>query len=271
VIPIGDTPNADRTPWMNWGIIAANVLVYLFVNVPLSRPLTMAELSRPEVQTVVSRLWEQSKESEDPRLPERVAFQVFLGRLQAYDLVVQEFGYKPGASSLVDLFACMFLHAGFLHLAGNMLYLWIFGDNVEARLGPLWYLAAYLFTGVVATFSHAAFAGGSMMPLVGASGAISGMLGFYLVWYPRNRVKILFWIYFFIDIIYLPATLVLLFFLVVQNLFPALLGGPTSTAHGAHLGGFVAGMLLAWLLKDTLPMPVMRPERMRLRTRYRRL
>ena len=104
----------------------------------------------------------------------------------------------------------MFLHAGFLHLFGNMLFLWIYGDNVEHRLGHVPYLFWYLATGVAATLFHMLGASGSQIPLVGASGAISGMLGFYFVWFPRNQVRLL-WLLppFVMQVFEVPARLVL--------------------------------------------------------------
>jgi membrane associated rhomboid family serine protease len=162
---------------------------------------------------------------------------------------VDRYGYKPGKPDLFALFACMFLHSGFMHIGGNMLMLWIFGDNVEARLGRLGYLAAYLITGVVATLSFALAAGKSNVPLVGASGAISGVLGFYLIWFPRNQIRVLI-LYFYFLFIHVRAFWVLGIFLLIQNVLPFLMErgtGGGGVAHGAHIGGFVAGMVGALL------------------------
>jgi rhomboid family protein len=176
-----------------------------------------------------------------------------VGETEYQDLVTR-FGSIPAAPSLPDMFTSMFMHANFMHLAGNMLFLWIFGDNVEARLGHVGYLAAYLATGLAGGLVDATFRPGSAIPGIGASGAISGVLGMYLIGFPKNRVRILmFWG--FIGVIHIPAWLVLSFYFVFQNLFPALaglghLGG--GVAYGAHLGGFAAGVvvflaLLPWL------------------------
>jgi len=142
----------------------------------------------------------------------------------------------------------MFLHADFLHLLSNMLMLWIFGDNVEARLGRVGYLVAYLVTGVAATLSFAAAASKSMTPLVGASGAISGVLGFYLIWFPRNQVRVAIFFFFYFFFVHVRALWVLGIYLVV-NLLPFLRGGAAGggIAYGAHLGGFFAGMAGAFL------------------------
>jgi len=132
-----------------------------------------------------------------------------------------------------------------------MLYLWIFGNNVEARLGPLRFLFWYLVTGVAAVALHAVMNLRSPAPLVGASGAISGVLGFYLLWFPRNVVKV--WVFlfpFYIGVVRVGAVWVLGIFLLVDNLLPLLIvpaGG--GVAHGAHIGGFLAGMAAAWIMR----------------------
>jgi membrane associated rhomboid family serine protease len=133
-----------------------------------------------------------------------------------------------------------------------MLYLWIYGNNVEHRLGALAYLFWYLATGVAAIVFHALFNLGSPVPLVGASGAISGVLGFYLIWFPRHVVKVFVFLFpFYVGIVHVGATVVLVLFLVVDNLLPFVLAPHGSgVAHGAHIGGFLAGMLVAWLRRD---------------------
>src|SRR5262249_32019185 len=167
-----------------------------------------------------------------------------------YDLVVFRWGFRPAAPSAVDALTCMFLHAGFLHLFGNMLFLWIYGDNVEHRLGSVPYLCWYLGTGVAATLFHMLRASGSEIPLVGASGAISGILGFYFFWSPRNRVRLL-WLLppFLMQVFEVPARIVLGIYLVLDNLLPYLfVSGDVGVAHGAHIGGFLAGLAAAWLM-----------------------
>jgi membrane associated rhomboid family serine protease len=149
----------------------------------------------------------------------------------------------------------MFLHGGWLHLVGNMLFLWIYGDNVENRLGRFGYLLAYIGSGVAATLFFAIFVPGSDVPMVGASGAISGVLGFYYLWFPRNQVKVFIFLFpFIMNTFLLPARLVLGLYLLLDNLIPFLVNGGTATgvAHGAHIGGFVAGLALAFGI-DRLP------------------
>jgi hypothetical protein len=133
-----------------------------------------------------------------------------------------------------------------------MLFLWIYGDNVEHRLGRLPFLFWYLVTGVAATLAFALFAGGSLVPLVGASGAISGVLGFYFLWFPRNTVRVFVFLFpFFMNVIAIPARIVLGIYLVVDNFLPFLFtqgAGGGGVAYGAHIGGFVAGLGVAWMM-----------------------
>ena len=239
VLPIGDAPNPRGVPYVTYALIAANVAVYVLVTLPLS-----AAKPAPGDPLVAEYL-----RAVGPALHGRVPLDVLRTQLTAYDLFVFTRGFVPGHPSVVALFVSMFLHAGLLHLAGNMLFLWIYGDNVERRLGAGWYLLTYLGTGVFATLAHWAGAPGSPLPVVGASGAISGVLGCYFVWFPRNIVRLLWLIPPFIGhVVEVRARIVLGFYLVAENVLPYLLtteeGG---VARGAHIGGFVAGVALAWL------------------------
>ncbi len=144
------------------------------------------------------------------------------------------------------VFTSMFLHGGVMHLAGNMLFLWIFGDNLEDRMGHLPYLAFYLATGIAAGVAHVLGGPGSMVPTVGASGAIAGVMGGYLLLFPRARVDVLLIFIVFVRIITIPAALVLLLWFAIQVL--AGLGSSPDmggVAYWAHAGGFVAGAVLA--------------------------
>src|SRR6266511_154286 len=178
-----------------------------------------------------------------PRTPARLARET-----SAFDLFVFTHGFRPSNPTPASLIFCMFLHSGFLHLAGNMLFLWIYGDNVERRLGLLRYLFWYLATGSVATLFHALWAHDSPIPLVGASGAISGILGFYFLWFPRNRVRVLWFLPpFLMQVFEIPARIVLGVYLVLDNLLPFVLAGATEgVAYGAHIGRFLAGLAMAW-------------------------
>ncbi|MFZ3151922.1 MAG: rhomboid family intramembrane serine protease [Anaerolineaceae bacterium] len=159
-------------------------------------------------------------------------------------------GFDVGDVS--NIFTSMFMHAGWTHLIGNMLYLWIFGDNVEDRLGHFRYLAFYLVGGVVAAFAHIAINPSSQIPTVGASGAIAAVLGAYLVLYPRSRVYTFIPLGFFFRLTLLPASLVLIIWFIMQ-LFNGVLSIGSSdvggTAFWAHIGGFVFGAFIGLLFR----------------------
>ena len=157
-------------------------------------------------------------------------------------------GYWVG--DLLTMVASMFLHGGLLHIGSNLLYLWIFGDNVEDRLGHGRYLAFYLLCGILATLAHAVFSPASRIPAIGASGAIAGVLGAYLILYPHARVMTLIPIFFIITIREIPAVFILGLWFVLQLFSGVGSLGVTDAqdmggvAYFAHIGGFVAGMLL---------------------------
>lgn len=157
------------------------------------------------------------------------------------------------------LFSCMFIHGGFLHLAGNMLFLWVFGNSMEHHLGPVRFLLLYLATGVAATLSHLAIETQSQVPLIGASGAVSGVLGAYLMTFPYNRIRALI-VMILITVIELPAVWLLgLWFLwqLFQGLTSLGLSSTVSVAFFAHVGGFVAGALLMAAARLLLRRPVL--------------
>lgn len=156
-------------------------------------------------------------------------------------------GHMPVAVTVVT---SMFLHGGWMHLIGNMLYLWIFGNNVEDAMGHGRFVLFYLLCGTAAVLAQAASAPDSTIPMIGASGAISGVLGAYLLLYPHARVLVLIPLGYFSRTMYLPAMVVLGFWFVLQ-LISTLLADPNQpgVAFGAHAGGFVAGMLLIPLFK----------------------
>ena len=141
-----------------------------------------------------------------------------------------------------------FLHAGFIHLIGNMWFLWIFGDNIEDRLGHVKYLCFYILCGAIASSVHVFFNSQSQIPCIGASGAIAAVLGAYMVTFPRARVTTIVPIFFFIQIIELPAVIVLGFWILIQ-FFGGTVSSTASASGGgvawwAHIGGFVSGIIL---------------------------
>ncbi len=239
VLPIGDTPNPRGVPAVTYVLIAINVAVYALVSLPLSM-----ERPAPGDPLLTAYLHAMSQSVDEATMRQLVE------RVTRYDLFVFQWGFRPASPTLVDLGASLFLHGGFLHLAGNMLFLWIYGDNVEARLGARGYLLWYLACGVAATLFFMAGDPDSPVPMIGASGAISGVLGFYFLWFPRNEVRLL-WMLppFLMHVIEVPARLVLGFYLVMDNILPYLVAAERSgVAHGAHIGGFIAGLAAAWLL-----------------------
>ena len=154
----------------------------------------------------------------------------------------------------------LFLHGGWLHLAGNMLYLWIFGNNIEDRLGRAAFFGFYLVGGIVAAAAQVAIEPGSSVPLIGASGAIAASLGAYLVLFPRARILSLVFLGFFYQLIQVPALLVLGFWFVLQLIDGVTSLGATSADGGiaffAHIGGFVAGIVIGLLVRGRGPGPL---------------
>lgn len=211
MIPIRDQLPTRRVPIVNYLIIAANILVFI-----------LQWMAGPNQEAFVYQ----------------------------YALIPANFTSTLNLSNITDIFTSIFMHAGLLHLAGNMLYLWIFGDNVEDRMGPVKFLVFYLVGGLVASLTHILTNPGSQIPTVGASGAIAAVLGAYLVLYPQSRVLTFIPIGFLMQLKLIPASIVLGLWFVLQLFNGVLsLGGPDigGTAFWAHIGGFVAGMLIAVL------------------------
>ena len=148
------------------------------------------------------------------------------------------------------VFTSMFLHGGFMHLAGNMLYLWIFGNNIEDVMGKFRFILFYFLCGIAAAFGQVLQDPASQIPMVGASGAISGVLGAYLLVYPHARVLVLIPLWFYVELIRLPAGWVLGFWFVLQILSSVLSSSEGGgVAWYAHIGGFIAGMILVPVMK----------------------
>lgn len=169
-----------------------------------------------------------------------------------YGLVPVRFINEP-IQTYPNIFSAMFLHAGLMHLAGNMLFFWIFGNNIEDVLGKVRFIAFYLLCGVIAAMSHVFMDTGSEIPMVGASGAIAGILGAYLVLFPRAKVKTLVFLGILVTVIRIPAAFLLIFWMGIQiysNLASGSEGG--GVAWMAHIGGFVAGMILILPFKASL-------------------
>ncbi len=264
LLPFGDFPNPPKAQWVTRILLGLNIAVFLLYSLPLTQAQVDDEYLRdPENRkTALEIIALRYDLSQFEGLELQEAQRQAMATLNRYDVAVMRYGYRPSSPSLLALFTCMFLHAGLLHLAGNMLYLWIFGDNVEARFGSVLYLLHYLLTGVAATMAFAWMNQKSGTPLVGASGAISGVLGAYLIWYPFNQVRVLLFLFVFFTVVHVPAIWVLGAYLVLDNLIPIFAKAESGVAYGAHVGGFAAGALLAFvrnLIKGTVPAP--RPRR----------
>jgi rhomboid family protein len=145
----------------------------------------------------------------------------------------------------------MFLHGGWLHLIGNMWFLWVFGNNVEDSMGHARYLAFYLLCGLAAAATQTFVSPESIVPMVGASGAISGVMGAYVILYPRVRVHMLVFLFIFVTRIVVPAYLMLGYWFLLQLLGGSAAQGEGGVAFWAHVGGFVAGAALISVFKDT--------------------
>jgi membrane associated rhomboid family serine protease len=180
----------------------------------------------------------------------------FLMPAQTQEAFVYQYGSIPieitHGQDLFTLFTCMFLHGGWMHLIGNMVFLWVFADNIEATIGPAKFLIFYLAGGIIASLTHSILSAGSQMPCVGASGAIAACLGAYLVMFPHSRIKVLFLLFF--TTFTVPAIYFLGFWIIQQFMsgFGSLGAATTDTsgvAYWAHIGGFVFGVFFGFLFR----------------------
>ncbi|MEU0019678.1 rhomboid family intramembrane serine protease [Streptomyces rochei] len=255
VIPVHDVNPARRTPWVTYALILANVLVFLFT--PGTAASVTGEGSLAQLchlEAFLDQYAAVPQELLHHRMPALVPTGDTGVGPQGPGCVVGPPDYDK--SPELSVLTAMFLHGGWLHLLGNMLFLWIFGNNVEDRLGHLPYLLSYGVCGYAATYGFALLDSDSGAPLIGASGAIAGVLGAYLVLYPRARVWVLVPFLIFLPL-RLPAWIVLGFWFGLQAVYSS--GGAVSeagtVAYAAHVFGFVAGMLIAWPLRRGTPPP----------------
>lgn len=231
LFPIGDDNRGRQsTPFITWGLISINVAVW-FLQLFSGQDFTYAFAVTPyEIVHATD-------------LTDVVEFQ--------NGEEVSTLYHVPGPDPIfLTLLFSMFMHGSWGHLIGNMLYLFIFGDQIEDILGHFKYLTFYFLTGLIATLSHIFIDPESVVPLLGASGAIAGVLGAYLIKYPLNRVRM--WFFFFT--FYLPAFLVLGFWIFQQLAAQVSLLGD-GVAYMAHIGGFFAGsvLIILWRTKDENP------------------
>ncbi|MHB8762811.1 MAG: rhomboid family intramembrane serine protease [Deferrisomatales bacterium] len=224
MFPIRDTIPSRRTPYVTYGLIAANLAVFV-------HQLGMGPV---ELQRFFS----------------------YWGILPARYSTPEVWRHFGVVEQLLPFFSSMFLHGGFLHILGNLWMLWIFGDNVEDWFGSGKYLVFYLFCGVASGLIHLAFNWGSQLPTIGASGAIAGVMGAYFLLYPRARVLTLVPIFFFLTFLEVPAWVFLGFWFLLQFLSGTAAmaaGGAGGIAWWAHIGGFVAGAAVVFLLGGAKP------------------
>jgi membrane associated rhomboid family serine protease len=242
MLPVGDFLRTRETPYVNWTLIAINVGVFLY-------SLTLD--TRPDLVLAGARTSEADRFLIDwGFVPACLA--EFAG--VATDASPRDLAAicPIGSRELLQPFTSMFLHAGWAHILGNMVFLWIFGDNVEDRMGHARYLLFYLMCGLAAATVQTFMAVDIVVPNVGASGAIAGIMGAYLVLYPRQMVQVIIFPLFFLPFT-VPA-IVLIGFWFVTQIFSGLadIGRATAgsgVAWWAHVGGFVAGALLIWLFR----------------------
>ena len=212
MIPIGDINPRRHFPWATLLVVVANTLIFLFM-----------ELLPSSTQTGI----------------------YYAGGIIPYRLTV-----LGGWSSWLTILSSMFLHGGWSHIIGNMIFLWVFGDNIEDRFGPLGFLALYLLSGAVAGLTQVVFNPLSQVPIIGASGAISGIAGAYLLLFPKARIRVLFTVIIFWRIVEVRAAAFLIIWFLWQ-LIQGVISLSTASGGGvawfAHVGGFAAGLLLAIL------------------------
>ena len=238
VLPLGDSHRTSITPVATYTLIALNLVVYLG-QVYLGTRFTTSYAATP---------WEILHAID---LPGGIA-----------ELEAQ--GIEQGGVAIpvwLTLFTSLFLHGSPLHVAGNMLYLWIFGDNVEEVLGTLRYVAVYLACGLVGNLAMVTLAPDSLVPILGASGSVAGIMGAYLIWFPHHRVRVLF----IRIIVEIPAVWVIVSWIAIQ----AVLGladraSAGEIAYVAHLGGALLGIAVGLLYRDRAR-PFETPDWMRLR------
>ena len=222
MIPIGDYAGERRHfPYVNYALIVLNVLAFLY------------EIMQPDAQLI--------------------RFITQWGAVPREIVTGTDLDPTIGVPVYVTLLTSIFLHGGWLHLGGNLLYLWVFGDNVENAFGPVKYILFYLVCGVAATAAQIAIDPTSTIPTVGASGAIAGVMGAYLVMFPGATVRTLVILVVFVTVVYLPAILVIgVWFLLQLVSGVTSLGAQTQqggVAFFAHIGGLIAGALLALILR----------------------
>jgi membrane associated rhomboid family serine protease len=278
VLPLKDNNPTSRFPIVTVALIVACVAVFIWqLNFPTNHRLDQAgfgsiDQSSLEYGAIPYRITHTSAGKCDIGAVDQVSPQQFqagvvcpgtkdyaeaVARSRAHpqdDLGPFQIDQKPW---WVTLFTSMFMHGGFLHIAGNMLFLWVFGNNIEDRLGRVKFLLFYLLAGLIAVYTQALIDPGSTAPTIGASGAIAGVLGAYALLFPRARVLTLIFIIFFVTLVEIPALILLAIWFILQFV-PALgqvavgSGGDQGVAYFAHVGGFAFGLAVAATMLYTM-------------------
>lgn len=241
MIPIRDNIPSRTVPIVNYAVIIACTIVFVLQLGEGRRGGRLIE----RFGMIPARVMHPNR-SIEVRQPIRVRTPVG-DRLQVATRIME----PSVVATILTMVTCIFLHGGWMHFIGNMWFLYIFGDNVEDRFGHFGYLAFYLFAGVVASGAHLVTNIGSTIPTIGASGAIAGVMGAYLILYPRAKVLTVLPIFFFFQMIILPAPLYLGVWFLLQSFQGVSSFGSVESAGvawWAHIGGFVAGLVLAFLL-----------------------
>lgn len=232
MIPIGDDNPTKTVPYITYALIAVNILVYL--------------IDRIGAHGEVGNLWNLSMVPQAIMKNKDVLVPV-ARTSQGQILTALYQGLNP---KWLTIFSSMFMHGGIMHIAGNMLYLWIFGNNIEDALGHFAFILFYFAAGFIAALAHILTNINSTIPLVGASGAIAGVLGAYFYLFPKSKVRTLVFLGIFWTFVEIPAVIVLGFWFVSQLL--NLMGSSGSlgggVAYAAHIGGFVAGLALILIM-----------------------
>jgi membrane associated rhomboid family serine protease len=271
VLPLKDNNPTSRFPVVTVGLIVACVLVFIWqLNFPENERLSDAgfghiDQSSLEYGAIPYRITHPSTGDCDigavsEFAPGQFEAGVVCPGTEDFDEAVARSQSNPGANLgpfqidqkpwWVTAFTSMFMHGGWLHIIGNMLFLWVFGNNIEDRMGRVKFLLFYLLAGLIAVYTQAVIDPGSTAPTIGASGAIAGVLGAYALLFPRARVLTLIFIVFFVTLVEIPALILLALWFILQFV-PALgqvavgSGGDQGVAYFAHVGGFVFGLAVA--------------------------
>ena len=241
MIPLADENPARTTPYVVYALLVLNVLVYL------------VDIIGPKTRFGGDFLWNYSMipravvTNKAEPIPYPVVITLPDGRQVRVRAAVPHTGLDP---QWLTIFTSMFMHGGLLHIGGNMLYLWVFGNKIEETLGHFKFAVFYLACGVIAAFAHIASNISSTVPTVGASGAIAGLLGAYILLFPHARIRTLVMLGFFWTHVAIPAVYVLGVWFLLQMIGVGGTGGNVGggVAYWAHVGGFVAGAVIIWLL-----------------------